>query len=239
MSQKTLLVYGYGEKFKNRYGTALVNSGFNIQIAEDHPPSEVNVYLISDLDGEVTTLPDERIDKKKLLYIYSKSKTHPEIETHSSHTIDVTPEALLFMLGDIVHDVASKRKNQRYLTPIPVHFRAHPSISDPFPAINRSVLVNLSLGGAYIRSLNPPQINTEMELTINSNTNSQPIVVTGRVLYHLVIDLKKGLVTSTLDRNTAVPSHPGFAVRFDKLEPNLEERLLQLLNKYEKKQIPS
>ena len=145
------------------------------------------------------------------------------------------PESLLFLLGSVLHESAQRRKHKRVLAPIRVQYHAVPTISDPFPTIVHSVLVNLSLGGAFIRSLNPPDTDGLLELEIPFG--DVDIVVRGRVLYHLRVDLEHGIVYTPQNPDRPIPSHPGFAIQFEAFDESARLALKQLLDFLEDAQL--
>jgi hypothetical protein len=212
-------VIGLGPKFNQRFGQSL--SAANIEIATADGLSLTEQYaalVLSSIDGNLETLPhatDLEVLEKTILI-----SDQPPAEGASRAKVvlpeDVSPEILVFYLSGMVSPNQQLRQSERYLAAIPVRFRSGPpdGIPEGTP-MTETEISNLSLGGAFVRTLNPPAVGSKVQLELEISEDYPALVLNGRVVYHVVADLERGIVYNPVDPGRTLTAHPGFAVVFD------------------------
>jgi hypothetical protein len=210
-----VLVYGYGPGFERSYGLALENAGFAVVKESPEMDVDADVILVSYLDGEPLRLPQANDPRVNESCVWLSDAQPPEDYPRPTELLqsNTSAEALLFHLGPLVPEGPQRRGSRRRLADFDVRYRV---VGVEGPGEERSSqLSNLSLGGAFIRSLDPPEVGERVRLEIELETAQPPLLLDAKVVYRLVADLHVGLLHNPDDPGTAHAGHPGFAVAFD------------------------
>jgi hypothetical protein len=230
-------VIGLGPKFSQRYGQSLAAADMEF-VAADIPSSadQYAVLVLSSIDGRLESLP-QAADLEGPEHTILISDQPPADGPYRPKVVlpeDVSPEILIFYLSGMVAPNQQLRQTERYLASIPVHYRSGPpdGIREGTP-MTETEISNLSLGGAFVRTLNPPSVGSKVQLELEISHDYPPLVLNGRVVYQVVADLDRGVVYNPTDPERQLTAHPGFAVVFDGSSFETRSILQRLLRKLE------
>ncbi len=235
---RTINVYGFGSRFERRFGKALRAIGFGIEVAEsEQPPNGSSFIVVSSLDGEPGLLPqaDNQDQAQRTLLISDEPVPQDMTKPRVVLPEDVSAEVLLFYLCSLM-PAAERRQDERYLASHSVLYRTGTIDTELGKPMIRSELSNLSLGGAFIRSLQPPQVGTPVQLELEISDDYPPFVINGRVVYQVVANLEKGIVHNPADPDRPLAAHPGFAVAFNGSSFETRSLLQRLLRQLQESQ---
>lgn len=210
-----VVVYGIGARFDRRFGPALRVSGYITEAATKADAEQECPVIVSYLDGEPERLPDLDRPQVAARCIWISDHALPEFAHRPKVRLKEgdSAEELIFHIGGISTGPGQRRREERHLASIQVGYRVRGKGSEETARISR--LTNLSLGGAFVRSLDPPAEGTPVQLEFELSHDRPPMVLNGRVVYRLIADLDRGVVRNPANPDRTLAAHPGFAVAFD------------------------
>jgi hypothetical protein len=230
-------VIGLGSKFEQRFGHSLVAAEMEVVAADSQNLAELYaVVVLSSLDGKLESLPPagELEYQGQTILISDQPLAEDSFRPKVVLPEDVSPEILIFYLSGMVSPNRQLRQSERYLASMPVHYRCGPpdGIREGTP-MTETEISNLSLGGAFVRTLNPPPVGSKVQLELEISGDYPPLALNGRVVYQVVADLERGVVYNPADPERQLTAHPGFAVVFDGSSFEARSILQRLLRKLE------
>jgi hypothetical protein len=217
-TDKVVAVIGRGTRFDRRFGAALEAAGYGIREMPAGPAEGVCAYVLSRLDGELEAMPllDDQDKAQRCILISDQPPPDGSRRPAVMLAEKISAEMLLFHLTSICHDAAQRRADERIATSLVVRYRVITDDGGALPEPVESELFNLSLGGAFIRSLRPPPLGSRVQLELEVSADRPPLSLRGRVVHQVVADLEQGMIVhGSGDQRRPLPTHPGFAVAFD------------------------
>lgn len=202
---RAVVVIGAGPRFERRFAEALSLAGFE---RADRPGGDGHVpVVVSWLDGE-PEVGGQGLDPAWIT-VGGRAAGGPALPA------DVSAEALLFFVARALPAAQDLRRDRRVLAPLVVRYRrtGAGSAADAEPT-RQGELLDVSRGGAFVRSLMPPRTGERLHLDVAAGPQG-PLVLDGTVVRSLRVDLERGIVQDEGRPGVPVPSHPGFGVAFD------------------------
>jgi hypothetical protein len=202
---RAVVVLGGGARFDRRFAEALRLGGFErrSQVA-DIPDAPV---IVSWLDGDPKLEPGD-VDSSWIV-IGGPPAGGPVLPTEAS------AEALLFFVARALPAVHDLRRDRRVLAPLVVRYRRRLDSSQASDEpVRQGELLDVSRGGAYVRSLMPPRTGERLHLEVAAGPHGS-LELDGVVVRSLRVDLERGIVYDDSRPGVPVPSHPGFGIIFE------------------------
>ena len=213
-SSRSVVVLGAGPVFERRFAEALRLAGFRRLASADEGGAAV---VLSHLDSAAEAT--EAAPEPHWVVIGGPAGGGPSLPA------EVSAESLLFFVSRALPLARDQRRDPRVLAPLLVRYRRDAEVGDSGRRpVRQGELLDVSRGGAFIRSLMPPRVGERLELEIAAGPGGA-VAVAGTVVRALRVDLEQGIVHADGRPGVPVPSHPGFGVVFDPAGTSVLDRL--------------
>lgn len=202
---RAVVVLGGGPRFERRFAEALHLGGFERRSRVTESP-DVPV-IVSWLDGDPELAPGDV--GSSWVVVGGPPSGGPALPA------EVSAEALLFFVARALPAVQDLRRDRRVLAPLVVRYRRR--LDGPQGSgepTRQGELLDVSRGGAYVRSLLPPRTGERLHLEVAAGPDG-PLALDGTVVRSLRVDLERGIVHDDGRPGVPVPSHPGFGIVFE------------------------
>lgn len=175
------------------------------------------MYLHQTLDKDCQVFLSQ-FESYPFVFIYLSEESdmiflHYSAQISELQSIDryMSLEDVLHAMNDKRYQTENTRKSMRILQELDIayHFGNHQYFGKTY---------NISVGGAFIKTLNPLPDNAEIdiELFLPDDKNTA-LKIKGKVLYNITFDADKNILVHPKLPGQKIPSHPGLAISFEKI----------------------